>query len=101
MLAFRSRRRPSILAKSAVWPSIQSVSFIIWWEHEVFRPRASFARTWAASDRDRKSTRLNSSHLGISYAVFCLKKKKLFDVGQRAGDDRVRQGSGLHAQVPL
>src|SRR5471030_1179343 len=27
-------------------------------------------------DADRKSTRLNSSHLGISYAVFCLKKKK-------------------------
>src|SRR5262245_66673029 len=27
--------------------------------------------------RDRKSTRLNSSHLGISYAVFCLKKKKI------------------------
>src|SRR5471030_3344594 len=26
--------------------------------------------------RDRKSTRLNSSHLGSSYAVFCLKKKK-------------------------
>src|SRR5437899_7630526 len=31
---------------------------------------------WA---RDRKSTRLNSSHLGISYAVFCLKKKKKKD----------------------
>src|SRR5437899_4773908 len=29
-----------------------------------------------AITRDRKSTRLNSSHLGISYAVFCLKKKK-------------------------
>src|SRR5258705_9816227 len=28
-------------------------------------------------DQDRKSTRLNSSHLGISYAVFCLKKKKI------------------------
>src|SRR5205814_6061988 len=28
-------------------------------------------------ERDRKSTRLNSSHLGISYAVFCLKKKKI------------------------
>src|SRR3970282_2728319 len=27
-------------------------------------------------DRDRKSTRLNSSHITISYAVFCLKKKK-------------------------
>src|SRR5205814_10453861 len=32
--------------------------------------------TRAADNRDRKSTRLNSSHLGISYAVFCLKKKK-------------------------
>src|SRR2546426_7726732 len=30
----------------------------------------------AAVERDRKSTRLNSSHLVISYAVFCLKKKK-------------------------
>src|SRR5262245_32380608 len=30
----------------------------------------------AGGTRDRKSTRLNSSHLGISYAVFCLKKKK-------------------------
>src|SRR5256885_9835569 len=29
--------------------------------------------------RDRKSTRLNSSHLVISYAVFCLKKKKITD----------------------
>src|SRR5436853_5234635 len=28
------------------------------------------------AQQDRKSTRLNSSHLGISYAVFCLKKKK-------------------------
>src|SRR3712207_7052502 len=30
----------------------------------------------AAHDLDRKSTRLNSSHANISYAVFCLKKKK-------------------------
>src|SRR5438477_3982275 len=29
--------------------------------------------------RDRKSTRLNSSHMSISYAVFCLKKKTLVD----------------------
>src|SRR3712207_7930215 len=29
--------------------------------------------------RDRKSTRLNSSHANISYAVFCLKKKKIYD----------------------
>src|SRR5258707_10591367 len=34
------------------------------------------ARFGLAKDRDRKSTRLNSSHANISYAVFCLKKKK-------------------------
>src|ERR1035438_10681500 len=33
-------------------------------------------RFGASEGLDRKSTRLNSSHLGISYAVFCLKKKK-------------------------
>src|SRR5690625_1287402 len=32
--------------------------------------------TETSSERDRKSTRLNSSHVAISYAVFCLKKKK-------------------------
>src|SRR5256885_6374582 len=32
--------------------------------------------TFGPSNLDRKSTRLNSSHLVISYAVFCLKKKK-------------------------
>src|SRR2546427_1031662 len=36
---------------------------------------------WFASDR--KSTRLNSSHSQISYAVFCLKKKKKIHVDQR------------------
>src|SRR6266496_4804283 len=47
------------------------------------RPRASSARHSTsgrscsrASRSDRKSTRLNSSHVEISYAVFCLKKKK-------------------------
>src|SRR5439155_24584648 len=32
--------------------------------------------TWSTARSDRKSTRLNSSHVAISYAVFCLKKKK-------------------------
>src|SRR2546430_8816550 len=35
------------------------------------------AAALAARDRDRKSTRLNSSHSQISYAVFCLKKKNI------------------------
>src|SRR5262245_63096730 len=41
------------------------------------RPHAALAVHEQPAQRevDRKSTRLNSSHLGISYAVFCLKKK--------------------------
>src|SRR5205814_10035683 len=38
-------------------------------------PAIFFSPVAAVQKRDRKSTRLNSSHLGISYAVFCLKKK--------------------------
>src|SRR3712207_6920211 len=42
-----------------------------------FSASRSFSRfTWSAFRPDRKSTRLNSSHANISYAVFCLKKKK-------------------------
>src|SRR5258705_4488179 len=37
---------------------------------------AAVAALKGVDPEDRKSTRLNSSHLGISYAVFCLKKKK-------------------------
>src|SRR5205814_4825326 len=49
-------------------------------------PLPAVARHQALPREDRKSTRLNSSHLGISYAVFCLKKKRtlmcvLFVVG--------------------
>src|SRR5690349_24218629 len=46
------------------------------------RPR-SRARA-PRSARDRKSTRLNSSHVEISYAVFCLKKKKNRKITQRS-----------------
>src|SRR3712207_8221291 len=38
--------------------------------------RRALRRLRSREDRDRKSTRLNSSHANISYAVFCLKKKK-------------------------
>src|SRR5205814_8964505 len=39
-------------------------------------PISDTSRSASSATRDRKSTRLNSSHLGISYAVFCLKKKR-------------------------
>src|SRR3712207_8596759 len=52
---------------------------------QALEPRSTLATASAARpgrhppllSRDRKSTRLNSSHANISYAVFCLKKKKL------------------------
>src|SRR5262245_62815044 len=61
-------------------------------------PRTTALRQEGNVCRDRKSTRLNSSHLGISYAVFCLKKKKetkktsvrFFDQRRRFQDDPVR-----------
>src|SRR5690625_5490905 len=44
-------------------------------EVEIINPVADTVAN--ATFRDRKSTRLNSSHVAISYAVFCLKKKKI------------------------
>src|SRR5690348_17893907 len=46
-------------------------------EHEVKRPaQLKAVERGVSRAQDRKSTRLNSSHPSISYAVFCLKKKK-------------------------
>src|ERR1035441_5944870 len=60
-------------------------------------PPVMGSTTSATTGLDRKSTRLNSSHLGISYAVFCLKKKDLlhriaqqFRTRHRGGDCDVR-----------
>src|SRR2546426_3408712 len=54
--------------------------------------------------RDRKSTRLNSSHLVISYAVFCLKKKKRTPFRRRTAPptraSRSRRTHGRSASVP-
>src|SRR3712207_6863884 len=67
---FRSRG-PAILPEAAV-PGRQRRALVV--------PRAAAGRGGAGALRrarlDRKSTRLNSSHANISYAVFCLKKKK-------------------------
>src|SRR5688500_19789594 len=45
------------------------------------------------AERDRKSTRLNSSHLVISYAVFCLKKKKNIDKAKLYTSMNQRRGT--------
>src|SRR5262245_62440514 len=59
--------------------AIDSTIYGIWYHLGIVQYlRGDFAAAAAsfAKAQDRKSTRLNSSHLGISYAVFCLKKKK-------------------------
>src|SRR5947209_16442565 len=71
------RSQPTVLTSSA--PAVAAS-----------RPRAS----GCFGKRDRKSTRLNSSHANISYAVFCLKKKNR-DVGRRA---RSGEREGLPAR---
>src|SRR5438477_7610197 len=48
------------------------------------RLRETYIRVWRSPDR--KSTRLNSSHMSISYAVFCLKKKMKQQAALREGD---------------
>src|SRR2546428_10315059 len=48
--------------------------------HALPRAGGNPRRPAGSRDRDRKSTRLNSSHDQISYAVFCLKKKKISNV---------------------
>src|SRR2546429_4918398 len=50
---------------------------------------------------DRKSTRLNSSHGYISYAVFCLKKKKYTAVDRRQHRDRKRSTGGIEPVIAL
>src|SRR5437588_9567799 len=54
-----------------------------------------------ASLRDRKSTRLNSSHTVISYAVFCLKKKKYIKNYEKSRKNKQAacQGSRLDGRV--
>src|SRR4051812_49786486 len=65
---FRSGSRPPAAPRAhpALWPA------------DPFDPRIEGGALHGrgACDIDRKSTRLNSSHMSISYAVFCLKKKK-------------------------
>src|SRR2546422_4833903 len=64
------------------WTKSIAIAVVVWivlrsYLIEAFRiPSGSMENTLLVGDLDRKSTRLNSSHGYISYAVFCLKKKK-------------------------
>src|SRR3712207_7897069 len=80
------------LFRSVIWQRAdrrEVLGFTRNFETPAWLPDSGHALLWAPSNRlapqavvasigqeDRKSTRLNSSHANISYAVFCLKKKK-------------------------
>src|SRR6266480_3477612 len=55
----------------------------------------------ASGASDRKSTRLNSSHMSISYAVFCLKKKKTLNFGAVAISQSTNGGASFGAPVDI
>src|SRR5436853_4190865 len=75
---FRSRRRGVARRAAVVQRERRDVGHQLRRFH--LHPGRQASAAAPSGDRsghgDRKSTRLNSSHLGISYAVFCLKKKK-------------------------
>src|SRR3712207_2915302 len=62
----------------AIWLAVMSIASTAYFVHKLrfaVKP-VEFLRKLAVGALDRKSTRLNSSHANISYAVFCLKTKK-------------------------
>src|SRR5690242_20972160 len=71
----------SLLVRSRRWSSLRAWGMQVARRRGMARARVAVARKlacvlhrmWADDAEDRKSTRLNSSHMSISYAVFCLK----------------------------
>src|SRR5690625_5410472 len=69
-----SRFQSSTPLKESTLPSPHASRFLYRSDHQKgILPHPLWSQTWCS---DRKSTRLNSSHVAISYAVFCLKKKQ-------------------------
>src|SRR5699024_11433549 len=67
-----------VFRTSTLWDTLAQLCNIFW---GIKKPidkiyTSSFFHDYSQGKKDRKSTRLNSSHVSISYAVFCLKKKK-------------------------
>src|SRR5699024_12714840 len=84
---FRSHPRAGGRLRGSRWPV--SLSLLR------FRDRGELYRSAAAEadGRDRKSTRLNSSHVSISYAVFCLKKKISTDTQSKTNKNNITADS--------
>src|SRR5256884_4085608 len=75
------------LTQSWLWRkfTLLALRFIVWLDpslvdRKIRETARAGALKYGRSELDRKSTRLNSSHGYISYAVFCLKKKKIYNL---------------------
>src|SRR3712207_9330447 len=76
-LMIRRPPRSTLFPYTTLFRSLGRTVFGTWAPYgPVFAPARSGAILNKEARQDRKSTRLNSSHANISYAVFCLKKKK-------------------------
>src|SRR5256885_12550513 len=70
------RRKVDILSRNSTWSMSRETSYDLYFPAVAYYDGEGFMLPRSRNiDSDRKSTRLNSSHLVISYAVFCLKKK--------------------------
>src|SRR5438132_7034023 len=72
-----------LLTKRKEWTFVQRVVRILRLSRRLF-----LSMILQGNDEDRKSTRLNSSHTVISYAVFCLKKKKKKEMTEKKTKQR-------------
>src|SRR3712207_7828319 len=68
--------RPVIVSARRLQISLLAAFLLVSLLASPFLVDGLFGGSWFITVADRKSTRLNSSHANISYAVFCLKKKK-------------------------
>src|SRR3712207_7263020 len=78
---FRSEQQAALVAEAAKGDFSTAQDAVTWVQEQfgvTYRLKGMY-RLLARRKTDRKSTRLNSSHANISYAVFCLKKKKNTD----------------------
>src|SRR5262245_62499991 len=75
-LMIRRPPRSTLFPYTTLFRSIQMAIMMTMMATNCMSTRSRMSFCEVCGEPDRKSTRLNSSHLGISYAVFCLKKKK-------------------------
>src|SRR2546430_12748165 len=83
------------ISEDGIPSKVQLAARTFWATDSVARLRSLLRREKPDLVQDRKSTRLNSSHSQISYAVFCLKKKK-----QRSVLEQKRRGGRVHGRLP-